>query len=273
MRIRSIKPEFWRSRDVTSLPWDTRLVFIGLWSYVDDNGVGWDDLPSIAADLFARDLSVDSTETLRRVSQALSGLEEKGLVVRYKADGKDLLMITGWAKHQLVKNPSTGHNYPIYQAKEHVLAEPLLPLYGESTETLGTGTGEQGNRGTGELTLAQPQAVEHVNDARFEEFWRIYPRHMKRADALKAFRQMVKAGTSPEEIIAGAQSFASDPNLPEKKFIPYPASWLRAEGWLDDPLPARGRQQSQHRPSRVEENMQVVAELMQQQGGIREVTA
>ena len=40
MRIRSIKPDFWRSDDLDRLDWHTRLVYIGLWSYVDDNGVG-----------------------------------------------------------------------------------------------------------------------------------------------------------------------------------------------------------------------------------------
>ena len=40
MRIRSIKPEFWTSDDITALAVDDRLLFIGLWSYVDDNGVG-----------------------------------------------------------------------------------------------------------------------------------------------------------------------------------------------------------------------------------------
>src|SRR5687768_12953988 len=52
MRIRNIKPEFWRSVDVKSLSPEDRLLFIGLWSYVDDNGVGVDDHRQIAADLF-----------------------------------------------------------------------------------------------------------------------------------------------------------------------------------------------------------------------------
>jgi hypothetical protein len=29
MRIRSIKPEFWRSDDIARLSWDDRLLFIG----------------------------------------------------------------------------------------------------------------------------------------------------------------------------------------------------------------------------------------------------
>ena len=69
MRIRSIKPEFWRSRDIAKLDWDTRLVFIGLWSYVDDNGVGKDIDYDIIGDLFASDLIKDPRETVARVSR------------------------------------------------------------------------------------------------------------------------------------------------------------------------------------------------------------
>ena len=63
MRIRSIKPEFWRSDDIDCLDWPTRLLFIGLWSYVDDNGVGRDRESDIAADLFSGDLSRDPRDT------------------------------------------------------------------------------------------------------------------------------------------------------------------------------------------------------------------
>src|SRR4051812_10412482 len=35
-RIRSIKPEFWSSEQVMECARDTRLLFIGLWNFVDD---------------------------------------------------------------------------------------------------------------------------------------------------------------------------------------------------------------------------------------------
>ena len=50
MRIRSIKPEFWTSDDVAQHDWNTRLLFIGLWSYVDDNGVTRPGLESFLAE-------------------------------------------------------------------------------------------------------------------------------------------------------------------------------------------------------------------------------
>lgn len=150
MRIRSIKPEFWRSDDIAALPISARLLFIGLWSYVDDNGVGSDKISSIAADLFAADLEVDPAETFRRVSADTTCLETRGLIVRYRADGKALLYVTNWDRHQVVRNPSLGKKYPLPPAE---LLEPfaLLPsVYAESTQTLRTGAGEQGNRGAGE---------------------------------------------------------------------------------------------------------------------------
>lgn len=151
MRIRSIKPEFWRSDDITGLPIATRLTFIGLWSYVDDNGVGADKLVSVVADLYADDFSRDPQETVQRVSEDLERLTSGGQVVRYRAvhrdKPKDLLYITKWKQHQVVNHPSKGAQYPLPPAHLIDDAMTLGSVSGESLETL---THEQGNRGTGE---------------------------------------------------------------------------------------------------------------------------
>lgn len=151
MRIRSIKPEFWRSDDITSLPISTRLTFIGLWSYVDDNGVGADKLVSIVADLYADEFASEPLEILKRVTEDLERLARGGQVTRYRAahNGtlKDLLYITKWKQHQRVNHPSLGHKYPLPPADLVNTAASLLSAAGESLESL---THEQGNRGAGE---------------------------------------------------------------------------------------------------------------------------
>lgn len=148
MRIRSIKPEFWRSDDIAALPLSTRLTFIGLWSYVDDNGVGADKLVSIVADLYADDFSRDPLETVQRVTEDLVRLTSGGQVVRYRADhngsGKDLLYITKWKQHQVVNHPSKGHQYPLPPDEMIDDANSLTQPSGDTQETL---THEQGNRG------------------------------------------------------------------------------------------------------------------------------
>src|SRR5690606_29215863 len=97
MRIRSIKPEFWRSDDIAGLAVEDRLLFIGLWSYVDDNGVGPDRLALIAADLFAADLERAPRETFARVSRGLSNLSEAGLIVRYEVQNRAFLEVVNWS--------------------------------------------------------------------------------------------------------------------------------------------------------------------------------
>ncbi|MDO5500454.1 MAG: hypothetical protein Q4F67_12330, partial [Propionibacteriaceae bacterium] len=120
MRIRSIKPEFWRDEGIVSLPVSTRLTFIGLWSYVDDNGVGDARVSSVVGDLYSDDMSRDPTGTLRRVSGDLQELDDAGMIVRYtdpENARRELLFIVKWAKHQLIHKPSKGNQYPLPPAE------------------------------------------------------------------------------------------------------------------------------------------------------------
>lgn len=144
MRIRSIKPEFWRSRDIAALTLEDRLLFIGLWSYVDDNGVGRDEPALIVADLFAHDLSVSPHDTLMRVHGGLERLHTAGLIRRYEADGRPFFEIVTWDAHQKINRPSASR-YPRSDAKNVRLTEPSVSPH----NTLNAGTGEQGIREQG----------------------------------------------------------------------------------------------------------------------------
>jgi len=108
MRIRSTKPEFWRSKLIASVDWDARLVLKALESYVDDNGVGKDDLELIVGDTFSRDLAREGSRALARVSEAISRLHEAGLVWRYVAEGNELLFVSFWESIQRVDKPQPG---------------------------------------------------------------------------------------------------------------------------------------------------------------------
>ncbi|QWY79702.1 replication initiation protein [Arthrobacter phage Persistence] len=155
MRIRSTKPEFWKSRRIASVSWDARLVLKGLESYVDDNGVGIDDIELIVTDVFPRDMFAKGSETVARVSEAISELHRAGLVHRYEARGDRLLYISWWESIQRIDKPGKGRNprpdgtfdYKESEIRESVASPP---------ETLAPGTGEQGNRGSGEQGAVVP---------------------------------------------------------------------------------------------------------------------
>ena len=77
------------------------------------------------------------------------------------------------------------------------------------------------------------------SDDRFDEFWSLAPRKVGKDKARSKFAAAVRRAGDPEIIIDGMRRFANDPNLPEKRFIPHPATWLEGGRWDDEPLPPR----------------------------------
>lgn len=74
-------------------------------------------------------------------------------------------------------------------------------------------------------------------DAKFNEFWKLYPRKVKKLDARKAWDTVLKRKVNPDHVIAALrqQLEAWRAERKDPKFIPYPASWLR-DGSYDDEL-------------------------------------
>ena len=145
MRIRTIKPEFWRSNDIAALSVEDRLLFIGLWSYVDDNGVGRDEPQLIQCDLYPLDIF---TEGSVRVHAGLKHLSQRGLITRYEGpNGHKYLQVNNWAKHQKINRPSKPR-FPRYDAENCTLTEPSVSPHCTLTEgsplEQGTGNREQG---------------------------------------------------------------------------------------------------------------------------------
>lgn len=68
----------------------------------------------------------------------------------------------------------------------------------------------------------------------FDDFWQLYPRKKAKPDARKAWAQM-NCDVHAEEILAHVQaSIERDVQWQDKRFIPYPATYLRGERWQDE---------------------------------------
>lgn len=236
MRIRSIKPEFWRSDDITALSREDRLLFIGLWSYVDDNGVGIDDYRSIAADLFA--LEDDQKEIRDYVREGLATLSRALLIARYEVDGRRYIHITSWKKHQRVDRPNKVR-YPEPPPEHTPPTSGSKGDSGEAREDVASDSREsprleQRNRG---LTTTAAADASSKPDDRFNDFWALYPKKVKKEDARKAWTAVVRKKATPDHIIdALRRHVAMWRNTgQDAKYIPYPATWLRS-GSYDDEL-------------------------------------
>ena len=167
MRIRTIKPEFWRSEDIAALSIEDRLLFIGLWSYVEDNGVGRDEPQLIQCDIYPLDTF---TEASLRTHGGLMRLSQRGLITRYEGpDGRKYLQVNSWDKHQKINRPSKPR-FPQYNAENCTLTEASLSPHCTLTEgslpEQGTGNREQG---TGKNTpFSPPHETEAAESASAE---------------------------------------------------------------------------------------------------------
>ena len=73
-------------------------------------------------------------------------------------------------------------------------------------------------------------------DGAFERFWSTYPKRKSKGQALKAWNK-VKPNEQLQDRIFSALERAktsADWRKDNGQFIPYPASWLNAQGWEDD---------------------------------------
>lgn len=157
MRIRTIKPDIWRSEDFCSLSDFGQLMFIGLINYVDDNGVGLCNPVDIAADLFAGRLASDPAGTLRKITEVFGSLSERGMATFYEAkiDGKTkkLVFLTNWDRHQRISHPKKPR-YPRPSNDSGTSEAPSTENFGKLRKSsedcgklpLGTGNREEGNR-------------------------------------------------------------------------------------------------------------------------------
>jgi hypothetical protein len=71
----------------------------------------------------------------------------------------------------------------------------------------------------------------------WEKFWAAYPRRKDKGAAEKAWNKAVRDGADPNTILNGVFFYRLDCANKEAQYIKYPATWLNARGWQDEPDP------------------------------------
>jgi hypothetical protein len=93
---------------------------------------------------------------------------------------------------------------------------------------------------------AEKQVLERgpvlVPDAEaFGQFWAVYPRHVAKEAARKAFDAAIKKHhIEPDRLIEGAKRYAGERAGQDPKFTKHPATWLNGGCWEDEPPNASG---------------------------------
>jgi hypothetical protein len=153
-RIRTIKPEFFRSRSMAKISLPARMTFQGLWCEADDHGRGIADTRILKGVIWP----LDDEMTPAVLDDHLSELVITGHVVLYEVDGDRFYEVVNWAKHQAAAyrrgvavhpSPDQGQTLHVEECKNVQDARPVVL----------EGKGREGNCELGrEAPLAEPVA-------------------------------------------------------------------------------------------------------------------
>ncbi|MBK1727649.1 hypothetical protein CKO13_11630, partial [Halorhodospira neutriphila] len=118
-----------------------------------------------------------------------------------------------------------------------------------------------GQHRAGELTAEQ--------EGRFQRFWSIYPRRVAKADARRAWAQVDPDEALTERICAAVEAASKSAQWRREggRYIPYPATWLRREGWEDEHQPQLPAERGESADERVQGTVAAVQRLFGEQKG------
>lgn len=133
-RARNIKPGFFRNSDLVELPFEARLLFIGLWTIADRDGRMEDRPKQIKMEIFPAD-SVDCDDLLDKLAAI-------GVIERYTHDAKRFLHIVNFSKHQNPHKDEKASTIPnkcgdvadtSYKSKKHDASTVQAPCESDAT--------------------------------------------------------------------------------------------------------------------------------------------
>jgi hypothetical protein len=207
-RIRTIKPEFFTSEDIVELTPFARLLYIAVWCEADREGrLTWKPKTFKLRYFPADEVNID------QLCQEIVG---RGLVRLY---GDGLAFIPTFLDHQHI-NPRESAS---------TLADPadVLPRVKHASARVSDAqVGREGKERKEHASLTQ----------RFERFYEAYPKKKSRGDAEKAWAAINPSEHLAEEILQAVQRAKTSVEWTNEggRYVPYPASWLRDKGWMDE---------------------------------------
>src|SRR5699024_8331284 len=221
-RIRAIKPEFFDSPGTEKATPLARLLFIAMWCWADDWGIGDANPRRLLGFAFPND---DDERVIPRNFPGIAReVAECYGVVWYEAEGRDWYAIPSWEDHQRTDKRSAKRHPTPDQAKRTLYTDdPVIPRNPtESPGSIHAGTGEQGNRGTGDICASAPAERDDEPDSEFDTWWKNYPRKKGKGQAVKAYKA-ARETTSAETLLEAVKR--QSPTLMSKgsEYCPYPA--------------------------------------------------
>lgn len=117
MRCRGIKPTFFTNEELSEIPMEARLLFIGLWCLADKRGRLEDRPKRIKVEIFPYD-DVDC-------DNLLGYLDQYGFIKRYSVGGDKYIQVINFEKHQHPHHTEKDSVIPCFNGEITVMARDV----------------------------------------------------------------------------------------------------------------------------------------------------
>ncbi len=179
------------------------------------------------------------TVSHERIIAILAELVDANLVVRYEDQGQPYLFVPRFRNRRRYvsssKYPAPPKEINDINSEKDDLSQPKDVLKADSGLTQdrrGRGRG----RGRGKSTpMAEPEG--------FGRWWAAYPKHVKKADAIKAWAKLAPDLALRERMLSvlSVQVESEQWRKDSGQFVPYPTTYLNGRRWEDEIATARQR--------------------------------
>jgi hypothetical protein len=187
--------------------------------------VNTDDFGRMPGDAFTiKNVVLPSSRRPERdFDRALDVMADVGLLMRYSVEGIICLQVNKFDDHQPNLHKRTSSKFPEFPGDDRNFRSNLTEL--KRTESKGT-----------ELN-PEPRTGVRAADALFDRFWAAYPKKKSKDDAKRAWDKRRPTPELLARMLAALeqQRQSHEWRIEKGRFIPYPATWLNAARWTDEP--------------------------------------
>lgn len=218
-RSRNIKPAFFKNEELADIDPIGRLLFIGLWTLSDRNGLVENRPKRIRAEIFPYEHDVD-------INRYITVLEQLGFIQLLTDGESDYLYIVNFSKHQ---NPHHTEKTPLPDPKGLnvkgfdglTVKEPLL----------------NGENPADSLTLIpDPLNIDsrkNNTSKYFDDWWSVYPKKVEKKKALEIWKRRKLDSISQVLVNDVAMRMVNDRQW-KQGYIPNPTTYLNGDRWEDE---------------------------------------
>lgn len=210
MRARNIKPGFWKNEELAEIPYEARLLFIGLWGMADREGRLEDRPKRIRAEVFPFDTI--------NIEKLLDVITLHGFILRYAAEDKRYIQIVKFEKHQ--------HPHP-HEAKS------VIPRCNDMSCNVSLNPDVRNPDTMNPDVRNTPSRTKAVSG--FEAIWAKYPRRVGKKAAEKSYKASVKNDLDRDSIEQALKTYLVSERV-RGGFIQNGSTWFNNwQDWVKDP--------------------------------------